>query len=61
MIIAPSVIVIIFFNLKQQEHTSLSERSDKRKFAQLVLLPTGSWSNEVLKRRINTLAGYLQF
>ena len=61
MIIAPSVIVIIFFNLKQQEHTSLSERSDKRKLAQLVLLPTGSWSNEVLKRRINPLAGYLQF
>ena len=61
MIIAPSVIVIIFFNLKQQEHTSLSERSDKRKLAQLVLLPTDSWSNEVLKRRINPLAGYLQF
>ena len=37
-----------FSNLKKQEHISLSERSDKRKLAQLVLLPTGSWSNEVL-------------
>ena len=42
-IIAAVVIVIIFFNLKQQVYTSLSERSDKRKLAQLVLLPTDSW------------------
>ena len=41
-IIAAAVFVIIFFNLKQQVHTSLSERSDKRKLAQLVPLPADS-------------------